>query len=214
LSSACQAFRDQVEAQLSDAIISMMDMLGSIPDDDDNYLQAVETARKWVEEYKFWTQELTSGETKPHKTSIYKSTNKEKENKRENKKDYNKDENKKEVKNKKSEYKRFSSMKEAVNKISDELIQKHKGTKTTCSRCGRSKHYITEYYATLAKGSRSLEQLTVSSHGKRQRSDKEYDVAKENTYMKNAKIATVRLELEIAAERHIWDIDRDAEEDF
>jgi hypothetical protein len=73
----------------------MMYMLGLIPDGNDNFLQVVETARKWVEEYKWCTKECISGETKSNKTSTDKFINKEKENKKEHKKDYNKDENKK-----------------------------------------------------------------------------------------------------------------------
>jgi hypothetical protein len=60
----------------------MMYMLGSIPDDDDDFLQVVETAGKRVEEYKWRTTERTSGETKPNKNSTDKNTNKEKENKK------------------------------------------------------------------------------------------------------------------------------------
>jgi hypothetical protein len=134
-----------------------MYMLGPIPDDDDDVLQVVETAGKRVEEYKWRTKERTSGETKPNKNSTDKSTNKEKENKKENKKDNNKDENKKEVKDKKSKDKTFSSIKEALNGISEELIQKPKAANPTCWRCGRSNHDTTECYAKTADGGDSLE---------------------------------------------------------
>jgi hypothetical protein len=52
IASAGQAFRDQVEAQPSDDIITMMYLLGRIPDDNDDFLQVVNTAGKRVEEYK------------------------------------------------------------------------------------------------------------------------------------------------------------------
>jgi hypothetical protein len=148
----------------------MMYMLGPIPDDDDDFLQVVETAGKRVEEYKQRTKERTSGETKPNKNSTDKNTNKEKENKnknkKENKQDYNKDENKKEVKDKKSKDKRFSSTKEALNGISEELIQKYETANATCWRCGRSNHYTTECYAKIADGGESLEKPTISSQRK------------------------------------------------
>jgi hypothetical protein len=195
-----------------------MYMLGHIPDDDDDFLQVVETRGKWVEEYKWRTKDRTSRETKPNKNSTDKNTNKEQENKKENmkenKKDYNKDENIKEVKDRKSKDKRFSSTKEALNGISEELIQKHKAANATCWRCGRSNHYTTECYAKIADGGESLEKSTVSSQRKRQRSDEENEVEKENTNTKKAKIAAVRVEPEIAAERRIWEMDTDAEEDF
>jgi hypothetical protein len=161
--------------------------LGPIPDDDDDVLQMVETAGKRVEEYKRRTKERTYGETKPNKNSTDKSTNKEQENKTENKQDYNKDENKKEVKDKKSKDKRFSSTKEALNGISDELIQKHKAANATCWQCGRSNHYTTECYPKTADGGKSLEKPTVSSQRKRQRSDEENEVENENTNTKKLK---------------------------
>jgi hypothetical protein len=79
VASTGQALREQVEAQLLHFIITMMHMLSSIPDNDDNFLEVVETAEKPVQEYKCRTKERTSGETKPNKNSIDKSSNKGKE---------------------------------------------------------------------------------------------------------------------------------------
>jgi hypothetical protein len=64
VAAADQAFRDQVEAPLPDDIITMMYMLGPIPEDDDDFLQVVETAGKRVEEYKRRQKERTSGGNK------------------------------------------------------------------------------------------------------------------------------------------------------
>jgi hypothetical protein len=92
----------------------------------------VTTTGKREEEYKRQTKERIFGETKPNKNRTDKCTNTEKENKNENNKDYNKEKDKNEEKDMKSEDKRFSSMKEALNGISQELIQKHKAANTTC----------------------------------------------------------------------------------
>jgi hypothetical protein len=43
IASAAQAFRDQVEIQLTDKIITMMYMRGLILDDDDDFLQIIES---------------------------------------------------------------------------------------------------------------------------------------------------------------------------
>jgi hypothetical protein len=87
----------------------MMYMLGPIPEDDDDFLQVVETAGKRVEEYKRRQKERTSGETKPSKNNTETSRNKENDNKEDNKTEYKKEENKKEVKETKNKEKRFSS---------------------------------------------------------------------------------------------------------
>jgi hypothetical protein len=63
-------------------------------------------------------------------------------------------------------------------------------------------------------GGESLEKPTISSQRKRQRSDEENKVEKENTNTKKSKTAVARVEPEIAAERRIWEMDTDAEEDF
>jgi hypothetical protein len=54
----------------------------------------------------------------------------------------------------------------------------------------------------------------LSSQRKRQRSDEENEVEKENTTTKKPKTAVARVEPEIAAERRIWEMDTDVEEDF
>jgi hypothetical protein len=64
-----------------------------------------------------------------------------------------------------------------------------------------------------ADSGKSLEKPTISSERKRQRTDEEHEVEKENTNMKKPKTAAARVELEIAAERPIWEMDTDAEED-
>jgi hypothetical protein len=64
-----------------------MYMLGLIRDDNDDFLQVVQTAGKHVEERKWRIKEFISGETKPNKNSTDKNTNKQQENKKENKKD-------------------------------------------------------------------------------------------------------------------------------
>jgi hypothetical protein len=55
-----------------------MYMLVHISDDDDDYVQVVETTGQGVGKFKQGTKEITSGETKPRNNSIDQSTNKEK----------------------------------------------------------------------------------------------------------------------------------------
>jgi hypothetical protein len=64
-----------------------------------------------------------------------------------------------------------------------------------------------EDYAKIADSGKSLEKPTISSQRKRQRTDEEKKVAKENTNTKQAKIAAARVEPEIAAESCIWKMD-------
>jgi hypothetical protein len=52
VTSATQAFRDQVEAQLADDTITMMYILSPIPDDDNDFQQVVEAAQNRVKDYK------------------------------------------------------------------------------------------------------------------------------------------------------------------
>jgi hypothetical protein len=54
-------------------------------------------------------------------------------------------------------------MKEALNGIREELIQKHIAGKATCWWAGRSNDYTTECDAKPANGGESLEKPTVSS---------------------------------------------------
>jgi hypothetical protein len=108
----------------------------------------------------------------------------------------------------------LSSTKEALDGISEELIQKHKGTNAICWWCGYSNHDTTECYAKPADSGESLEILTVNSQRKRQRNNEEYQVNIENTNTKKAKTAAARVETEIAADRRICEMDTDAEEDF
>jgi hypothetical protein len=76
--------------------------------------------------------------------------------------------------------------------------------------CGRSNHYITECYAKTADGDESLQKPTISSQRKRQRSDEENEVEKENINTKKAKTGTARVEPEIGVERRIEEMDRHA----
>jgi uncharacterized protein YlxW (UPF0749 family) len=119
-----------------------------------------------VEEFKGYIKECTSGETKPNKNRTDKSTNIEKENEKENEKDYNKDENIKELTDKKSKDKRYSSTKEALNGISEELIQNHKAANIIGWQYSHNNHYTTECYANTADGGESLEKPMVSSQSK------------------------------------------------
>jgi hypothetical protein len=76
----------------------MMYMLGPILDDDEDFLEVVETKCTQVEQYQWLTKDCTATQTTPNKNSTDKNTNKDKDNKQDHKKDHNKDENKKEVK--------------------------------------------------------------------------------------------------------------------
>jgi hypothetical protein len=71
-----------------------------------------------------------------------------------------------------------------------------------------------ECYAKIADGGESLDKPSVSSQRKRQRSDEENQIEKENTNTKKATIVVLRVEPEITTEKHIWKMDTDMEEDF
>jgi hypothetical protein len=88
-------------------------------------------------------------------------------------------------------------MKDTLNGISEELIQKHKITTIIYWYYGHSNYYITEFYAKTVAGGQSLHKLNVSSHSIQQRSHRENKVIKENTNM----IITKRLVVRVGAER-------------
>jgi hypothetical protein len=137
-----------------------------------------------------------------------------KENKNENKNDYNKEVYNKEVNDKKSKEKRFSSTKETLKGIGEEVIQTHKATNAICWRCSHSNHYPTECYAKTADSSKRLKILTINLQRKRQRSNEENEIEVENTNTKKDKTAEGGVALEIAAERWIGEIDTETQKDF
>jgi hypothetical protein len=110
----------------------------------------------------------TSAGIKPNKIITDKSTKKKKKKKKQIKKDNNTDENKKGIKDKKRKEKRFSSMKEALNGISKELIKNQEVANATCWRCSHSTHYTMEYNAQTVEGGESLEKPTISAQRQRQ----------------------------------------------
>jgi hypothetical protein len=134
VASAGQAFRDQVKAQLPDHIINMMYMLGTMPEDDDAFLQVVELAGKNIEEMKRRAKARTFGEAKPQKNTTEKEKviNKYKDNRNEKKKEEPYKNNKKDEKDEKPKVKKDASTKEALKGISEELIQKHKYASASC----------------------------------------------------------------------------------
>jgi predicted nucleic-acid-binding Zn-ribbon protein len=82
--------------------------------------------------------------------------------------------------------------KEAINGISNELIQRHKFTDTSCWRCGRSNHYTTEYNAKTAENGDSLQKPIISTQHIQKRND-DTEGSKDN---KNAKTEAIRVELD------------------
>jgi hypothetical protein len=204
LGLAGRAFRDQVEAQLPDDIINMMYMLRPIPEDDDDFLQVVELAGKRIEEIKRRAKARSKMEIKTHKNSNEKEKEKEKvknkngETKKEKKDNKNKNNYKKDTQEKKIKEEKFALMKEALDGISELLIQKHKTTGVSCWRCGRNNHYTTECYAKTTEYGENLKKPKVSSQPKRKRND---DDKEEENDKKKAKTAVVRAEPEEVKER-------------
>jgi hypothetical protein len=101
-------------------------MLVPIQGKEDHFLDVQQPARQWAKEYKWRTEEPTSGETKPNKNTTETSINTEKKLKIKIQKGYNTDENTNEVQDKKSKHKRFAFTKEPLNEISEESNQKYK----------------------------------------------------------------------------------------
>jgi hypothetical protein len=79
----------------------------------------------------------------------------------------------------------LSSIKEASNMISEELIKIYKAANATYWWCDDSNHDTTESYAKTANSGKSLEKTTVGSQRKRRRSDEENEVENENNKTKN-----------------------------
>jgi hypothetical protein len=129
LASTRQAFRDHVEAQLPDDIINMMYMLRLIPEEEDAFLQVVELARKRIEDIKRHSKARNFAEVTLPKhtteTEKQKVINQNKDTRKEKKMEETVKNNKKEEKDKKPKKKKYASTKEALNGISEELIQKY-----------------------------------------------------------------------------------------
>jgi hypothetical protein len=212
VASAGQAFRDQVEAQLPDDIINMMNILGPIPEDDDAFLQVVELAGKRIEEMTRRAKARNFGAAKPQKNTTEKEKviNKYKDNKKKKKKEETYKNNKKEDKDKKAKEKKYASTKEALKRISEELIQKYKSAGASSWRCGRSNHYTTECYAKTTENGDCLEKPTISSQNERKRNDDN----EESKDTKKAKTVAIRAEPEEQQQKLIWEMDTDSEEDF
>jgi hypothetical protein len=212
VASAGQAFRDQVEAQLSDDIINMRYMLGLIPEDNDAFLQVVELAGTRFKEMKRRAKACNFGEPKPQKTTTEKEKviNKNQDNRKETDKEETYKNNKKEENDKKPKEKQYASTTEALKGISEELIQKHKSAGASCWRYGRSNHYTIECYAKTADHGNNLEKPTISSQNKRKRNDDD----EESKDTKKSNAAAARADLDDQQQKPIWEMYRDSEEVF
>jgi hypothetical protein len=136
------------------------------------------------------------GEVKPQTNTTEKQKEKvitkNKDNRQEKKKEEGYKNNKKEEEDQKPKEKKYASTKEALNGISEELIQKYKSASASCWRCGRSNHYTTECYAKTAEHRDSLEKPTISFENTRKRND---DDERSND-TKKAKTVALRIEQE------------------
>jgi hypothetical protein len=112
----------------------MMYILGLIPDDDNAFLQVIEPPGKSIEEMKRHAKVFNFGKAQPPQNSSEKEKviNTNRENRKEKKKEETYKNNKKADQNKKPNEKKYASIKEALNGIGEDVIQKHKSDGASC----------------------------------------------------------------------------------